>query len=552
MSRDDANGLGTPAPHFLPGLMQDWPLTVDKFLVHADRYHGHRMVVSRRDGGEIERKTYGQIYKDAKRISNALAARGLGKGSIVATLAMNSAEHLAAWYGICGIGAVCHTLNPRLFRDQLTYIVNHARDSLIFADGRFADLLADILPACPTVSEVVFLSPPCSANFSIPTTAFADVLSDNHDVIAWGQFDERSAAGLCYTSGTTGQPKGVLYSHKSNYLHALLTLQPDAFGFSVRDTILPAVPLYHANAWAVAFSAPAVGATLVMPGQKLDGKSLYELIEQEAVTVSLGVPSVWLSLIDFIESNGLRFGSLKRIIVGGAPNSQRIVNEFAKRDVEAIHSWGMTELSPVGVVGSLTPEIAGLPLEQQMPWRLKQGRPPCGVDIELFGEDGAPLPHDGLTMGRLMVRGPSVASGYFRTDKSSLEQNGYFDTGDIATIDNLGFMKITDRAKDVIKSGGEWISSLDIENAALLHPTVAVAAAIAVEHAHWGERPVLFVQPKPGATVESSDIRTFLAEHLAKWCIPDQVYSIGTMPLGATGKVDKKQLRSIKLSDVPL
>jgi fatty-acyl-CoA synthase len=530
----------------MTGLMQDWPLTVDRFLTHAARYHGHRTIVSRREDGELERIDYAALYKNAKRISRVLTKLGLGLGDISATLAMNSAEHLATWYGICGIGAVCHTLNPRLFHEQLRFIINHARDSVIFADGRFAPLLADVLPTCPTVRQVIFLSAPITNVSCVPSACLSGLIADCDEDIAWGEFDDRIAAGLCYTSGTTGQPKGVLYSHKSNYLHAILTLQPDVFGLSVRDTVLPAVPLYHANAWAVAFSAPAVGANLVMPGSRLDGKSLYELIEQENVTVALGVPSVWLSLLEFVEANGLNFPSLERVIVGGAASSQRIVNGFARLAVNAIHSWGMTELSPVGVAGSLTPEIAKLPLDQQMGWRLKQGRPPIGVELEIFGENGQPLPHDGRSVGRVMVKGPSVASGYFRLEGSSLEDNGWFDTGDIATIDSLGYLKITDRAKDVIKSGGEWISSLDIENAALLHPSVSAAAAIGVTHQHWGERPILYVQPKPGATIDAEEIREFLTGHLAKWCVPDSVHAIETLPLGATGKVDKKRLRTMR------
>jgi len=529
---------------FVPGLMQDWPLTVDRFITHANRYHGHRHVVSRRDDGRTDSTSYAEIYTAALRTSAALLKLGMVQGDVIATFAMNSAEHLTAWYGICGIGSICHTLNPRLFREQLIYIVNHARDRLIFADGAFAPLLAAVLPACPSVERVVFFSPP-SCDLPLPVVMFADLIAGENTDAVWGDFDERSAAGLCYTSGTSGNPKGVLYSHRSNFIHTLVTMGRDVFGASACDIILPAVPLYHANAWAVAFSGPAIGAKMVLPGARLDGASLYELIEQEAVTLALGVPSVWLALLEHVEKHGLPFTSLKRVIVGGAANSRRIVSAFAKLGVETTHSWGMTEMSPTGVVGALTPEIADLPADEQMPWRLRQGRPPVTIELEIFGEDDQPLPHDGKAMGRLMVKGPAISNSYFRAGTSALEPNGWFDTGDIATIDALGFMKITDRAKDVIKSGGEWISSQDVENAALLHPCVAFAAAIGIAHPHWGERPILFVQPKPGMTIECEAIRQFLAGHLAKWCIPDTVQQIAIMPLGPTGKVDKKQLRKL-------
>lgn len=527
------------------GLMQDWPLTTDKLLDHAAKWHGGREVVARQADGTIGRKSYAEVHRNAKRLSNALLAAGVQQGDRIATLAMNGVEHLEVWYGIGGIGAVCHTLNPRLFEAQLIYIVNHAGDRLLFSDGAFAPILERILPECPTVERVVFLSaPPAEVDLPVAHDGIAAFIEGHGEQCAWGEFDERTAAGLCYTSGTTGNPKGVLYSHRSNFLHTMMTLQADMFGFTVRDVVLPVVPMYHANAWGITFSAPAVGATLAMPGAQLDGASLYDLMEQEGVTVAAGVPTVWLGLLQHLTEHGLRPRSLERVIIGGAACPERLIRGLAALDIEPAHAWGMTELSPLGVVGTLTPEVAALPFDAQMPWRIKQGRSPCGLDLKLVGEEGETLPHDGAATGALRVRGPAVASAYYGDDRHILDEGGYFDTGDIATIDEQGFMRITDRAKDIIKSGGEWISSQEIENVALLHPKAALAAVIGMPDEKWGERPLLFVQLRPGETATAREFLEFLTGRLARWWVPDEVIFVDPIPLGATGKVDKMRLRS--------
>ena len=530
---------GDKAP--LLGLMQDWPLTVDRFLDHARRWHGAREVVSALVDGTTQRTSYAELYVTAKRLSDALLAHGIRPSDRVATLAMNGAAHVAAWYAIAGIGAVCHTLNPRLFDDHLVHIVNHAADRLILADGDFAPLLERLLPRCPTVERVVFLTPPPAGD---PATTLDAFIAGFAGEARWGGFDERSAAGLCYTSGTTGPPKGVLYSHRSSFLHTLTSIQPDLFDLGARDVILPIVPLYHANAWALTFSAPAVGAKLVLPGARLDGASLHALIVQEGVTFSAAVPTVWLALFDHLDAHGGTMPSLERVIVGGAAMPERLLHRFREIGVAATHAWGMTELSPIGTVGAPIASVAALPFEQQLPIRMKQGRPPCGVELRLIDEDGGVQPHDGRAMGLLQVRGPAVASGYLGEYRSAVDADGWFDTGDIATIDAQGFMQITDRAKDIIKSGGEWISSLDIENAALLHEAVALAAVVGVPHPRWGERPVLLVTARAGQTIAADTLRAFLSARIAKWSLPDTVLILEQMPLGATGKIDKRRLRA--------
>ena len=494
------------------GLMQEWSLTTGRILDHAARWHGKADVIDRRADGSILRRSYQDIHRNACRLSNALIDRRVSPGDRIATLAMNGIEHVEAWYGITGIGAVCHTLNPRLFPDQIIYIVNHAQDRMIIADSVFQPLLSEILPHCQTVEHVILIGggDATGACGSIPVIGFDELLSAGHEGCVWGQFDENTAAGLCYTSGTTGDPKGVLYSHRSNFLHTMMMVQPDAFNLGARDTVLAVVPMYHANAWGLTFACPAVGARLVLPGARLDPISLLELIESEGVTVTAGVPTVWLQLVEYLEQTGRRPHSLQRIIVGGAPMPESLMQRILGLDIEPIHAWGMTEMSPIGGVNSMTRDVHRMSADKQAPWRLKQGRAPWGVDMKLVGAGGQRIAHDGVTPGNLRVRGPAVAAAYYGREGTILDNEGFFDTGDIAVIDDQGFMRITDRAKDIIKSGGEWISSIDIENAVLTCAKVAIAGVIGIPHRKWGERPRLYVQLKAYETATAAEISSFL------------------------------------------
>jgi len=529
------------------GLMQDWPLTVDKILDHASLWQGDREIVSRTAEGDIRRTSYARIRRRAKQVSNALLRAGVAPGDRVGTLGWNGDRHLEAWYGIVGVGAVCHTLNPRLFLEQLVYIANHAADRILLADPACADLVAQLLPQCPSIEKVVFF---CD-RAGLPAVAYAaeaydDWIAAEPEDCAWGGFDENAACGLCYTSGTTGNPKGVLYSHRSNFLHALMTLQADALGLSARDTVLLVVPMYHANAWGVVYSAPAVGAKLVLPGQRMDGASLHELIEAEGVTYSAAVPTVWQSLLTHLKATGGRLDSLRRVTIGGSACPESIVRAF--RDdygVDVVQGWGMTETSPLATVSTPDAHVAGLAPDEQMAFKLKQGRLLCGLELKLTDDAGRPIAHDGRTAGRLKIKGPTIAAGYFGGEGGEvLDAEGFFDTGDVSTIDARGYMQITDRAKDVIKSGGEWISSIEIENLAMGHPKVALAAVIGVTHPKWDERPVLLVQVRPGEAVSGAELLAFLEGKIARWWMPDDVIFVEEIPLGATGKIDKKILRT--------
>ncbi len=529
------------------GLMQDWPLTVDKILDHAAEWHAGREVVTRSVEGPIVRATYGEIRDRAKRLSNALLEFGVQPGDRVATLAWNSARHIEAWYAIMGIGAVCHTLNPRLFADQLCYIINHAQDRIIFTDLTFLPFLIENRARMPTVERFIVLTD----DDHIKDVALEGVLASetliarNSSDCVWGGFSEQSACGLCYTSGTTGNPKGVLYSHRSNFLHTLVTLQTDVMGLSVKDTVLAVVPMFHANAWGLTFSCPAVGAKLIMPGAKMDGASIHELLETEKVTFSAAVPTVWQMLLAHMRETKATLTTLKRVVIGGSAVPEAILRAFHDDyGVDVVHAWGMTETSPLGTLSTPTPEVAALSFDEQIPYKLKQGRPPVGVQLKLTSDDGAAKPRDGTSFGRLSIRGPFIAGAYFKGDGGNiLDQEGFFDTGDVATIDQAGYMQITDRAKDVIKSGGEWISSIEIENIAAGHPKALLAAVIGVAHPKWDERPLLLVRLKDGETAEPGEFLRYLDGKIAKWWMPDDVVFVDDIPLGATGKIDKKLIR---------
>ncbi|MDB6041710.1 MAG: long-chain fatty acid--CoA ligase [Gammaproteobacteria bacterium] len=529
----------------MQGLMQPWPLTVDRILDHACRWHGEREIVTRSVAGPIVRTSYARLHDRAQRLSNALLGWGVQRGDRVGTLAWNTARHMEVWYASMGIGAVCHTLNPRLHPQQLAYIINHAEDRIIFADATFVPLLEALLAACPKVEHVVWMGdgaePPATRIAGL--SAYEPLLAA-HAPASWGGFDENTAAGLCYTSGTTGEPKGVLYSHRSNFIHTFLTLQHDIIGLSARDVVLPIVPMFHANAWGLAFSAPAAGAKLVMPGARMDGAAIHELIETEGVTFSAAVPTVWQMLLQHLLATGGKLTTLKRVVIGGAACPENLIRGFHEHfGVEVVHGWGMTEMSPLGTVGAPTAELAQLPFEAQLPQRLKQGRVPLGVDLKLVDDAGQPVAHDGAAYGHLLARGAAVAAAYFRRDDAILDADGWFDTGDIATIDAHGYMQITDRAKDLIKSGGEWISSIEIENIAAGHPKAALAAVIGRPDPKWGERPLLLVQLKEGEMATADEMLAFLENRIAKWWTPDEVLFVTHIPLGPTGKIDKKALR---------
>ena len=529
------------------GLMQDWPLTVDKILDHAKAWHGDTEIVSRSVEGPIVRTTWAGVHERAKRLSNALVKLGVQPGDRVATLAWNTGRHIEAWYAIMGMGAVCHTLNPRLFAEQLCYIVNHADDRIIFTDLSFLPTLVEHRDKMPGVKHIVVMTDEAHMrDCPLPgALCFETLVADNGPDFAWGGFDENTAAALCYTSGTTGNPKGVLYSHRSNFIHTLVTMGADVMGLSATDTVLPVVPMFHANAWGLAFSCAAVGAKLVMPGQKLDGASVHELLEREEVTFSAAVPTVWQMLLTHLRETNGKLSTLRRVVIGGSAVPEAIVRAF--RDdygVSVTHAWGMTETSPLGTLATPNAAIAKMGPEDQLKFTLKQGRPPLGIDLKLEDDAGNRLPSDGHTFGRLMVKGPFVVGEYFRGEGGGiLDKDGFFDTGDVATLDGHGFMQITDRAKDVIKSGGEWISTIEIENIAMGHSKAALAAVIGAAHPKWDERPVLLVKLNPGETSSKEEFLGFLEGKIAKWWTPDDVVFVDDIPLGATGKIDKKLIR---------
>jgi len=529
------------------GLMQDWPMLVHKIMDHAALYYSGREVVCRTVEGPIIRTNYGEIAKRSHKVAHALDRLGIKLGDRCATLAWNTHRHIETWYGITGIGAIYHTLNPRLFPDQIAYIANHAEDKVLFFDITFASLVEQLAPRLPTIELFVCLTDAAHLpKANIPNlVAYEEFIAGADENFVWKEFDEHTACGLCYTSGTTGNPKGVLYSHRSNILHAMIAAQADAMALRACDAVLPVVPMFHANAWALAFSAPMVGAKLVMPGPKLDGDSICELLTTERVTMTAAVPTVWLALLQYLEKTGKALPDMQRVIIGGSAAPRSMIEAFEKTyGITVIHAWGMTEMSPLGTLGTLKPGIDTLPYEEQLDYKCKQGHAPFGVEMKIVDDGDNELPRDGKAFGRLKVRGPAVAKGYFRGEGvDAFDADGWFDTGDVATLDPDGYMTITDRAKDVIKSGGEWISTIEIENIAVGHPAVAEAAVIGVAHPKWDERPLLIIALKPGQKATREEILAYLNGKIAKWWMPDDVVFVDEIPHTATGKIQKMTLR---------
>ncbi len=530
----------------MKGIMQDWPLTVNKLLEHAKLINPTREIITRRVSGKIVRTNYAAVYDRSKQVSSALLDEGIGLGDRVATLGWNSARHMESWYGTMGIGAVLHTINPRLHPEQIAWIANHAEDKVLIFDITFLPIVEAIKDKLETIKTfVIYAGAEDMPENTLGAMAYDIWIDGRSQQVRWGDFPEDTACGLCYTSGTTGNPKGVLYSHRSNVLHTLVTMSKDAMGMGADDVVLPVVPMFHANAWGLALSCPATGANMVMPGAQMDGASIYELLDTEKVTITAAVPTVWLLLLAYLRENGLKLPHLKKVIIGGSAIPENILRAFeVEFEVDVVHAWGMTETSPLGTLGTLPPHLMNADIETRMAQKLKQGRPPFGVELKVVNDAGEELPRDGKSAGTLLVRGAAIAAGYFKGDGGNvLDGDGWFDTGDVANIDEFGTMQITDRSKDVIKSGGEWISSIDIENFALAHPQVANAAAIGIYHPKWDERPLLIIQAVEGENPTKEDILASLEGKIAKWWTPDDVQFIDEIPLGATGKINKLALR---------
>ncbi|WP_370371798.1 long-chain-fatty-acid--CoA ligase [Henriciella pelagia] len=533
----------------MQGLMQDWQMTVDKVLDHAAHNHGSREIVTRSvETGEFQRTNDRTLRQRAKQVSSALLDEGIKLGDRVATLAWNTSRHMEAWFGTMGIGAVLHTVNPRLHPDQIAWIANHAEDRILIFDTTFLPLVEAAKSQLETVEKfIIMCDPEHMPENSLGAVNFELWIDGRSTDVEWGNFDEQTACGLCYTSGTTGNPKGVLYSHRSNVLHTMITMGVDTIGMGANDTLMPVVPMFHANAWGLAFSCPATGAKMVMPGADMSGKAIYELLDKEKVTITAAVPTVWLMLLTYLQENDLKLPYLKKVVIGGSAVPEKILRAFEEDyDVEVFHAWGMTELSPMGSLGALPPALADASHDEKIAYKLKQGRPPFGVELKIVDDEGKELPRDGKASGRLLCRGPAVSKAYFKGDGGEvLDDDGWFDTGDVANLDEHSTMQITDRAKDVIKSGGEWISSIDIENFAVGHPKVANAAAIGIYHPKWDERPLLIVQPAPGEKPSKEEVLQQLEGKIAKWWTPDDVQFVDEIPLGATGKINKLKLREM-------
>ena len=532
------------------GQMMDMPLLISSLIVHADRHHGDTEIVTRTVEGPIHRYTYRDAHTRSRRLASALEKLGVKQGDRIGTLAWNTHRHMEVYYSVAGMGAVCHTINPRLFPEQIAYIANHAEDSHLFFDLTFVPLIEKLREHFKTIKGLVVMTDKAHMPASLPEAiCYEELLESGSSEYSWPQFDERTASSLCYTSGTTGNPKGVLYQHRSTILHAYAECMPDALGLSAADAMLPVVPMFHVNAWGLPYSCAMAGAKLVFPGAGMDGASLHELMENEQVTVSAGVPTIWMGLLAHLKQENAKFSTLQRTVIGGSACPPAMIRSFEEDyGVHVLHAWGMTEMSPLGTVCTFKQKHHDLDSEQKLALQNKQGRVLFGVDMKIVGADGKELPWDGKAFGDLLVRGPWILSDYYRSEEASPMRkdeagNDWFPTGDVATIDPDGYMQITDRSKDVIKSGGEWISSIDLENTAVAHPAVAEAAVISVAHPKWDERPLLIVVKKKGQDVSRDDLLKFYEGKVAKWWIPDDVLFVDELPHTATGKLLKTKLR---------
>lgn len=530
------------------GLMMDTPLTVSSILQYAEQYHQDGEIVSRNVEGGIHRYSYKDAAARSRRLANGLKRLGVQKQDRVATLAWNTHRHYEIYFAVSGSGAILHTINPRLFPDQLAYILNHAEDEVLFIDLTFIPLLEKIAPELRFLKQVVVMTnrdnmPESPLPDAIPFLCYDALVDSESEEFEWPAVDEESAASLCYTSGTTGNPKGVLYSHRSTVLHAWASISRDALDIGNGSNLLPVVPMFHVNAWGVPYSATMVGAKLVLPGAGMDGASLSELVDAEQVDLLLGVPTVWQGLLQYCEQQSITLSSVKNVVIGGSAAPLSMIKAFQEHHgAFVMHAWGMTELSPIGTINSMNRHMKSLSLDDRYQLQTKQGRPVFGIEMKIVGADNQTLPHDGDSFGRLMVKGPWVISDYYNEEKSPLV-DGWFDTGDVATIDPQGYMNIVDRAKDVIKSGGEWISSIDLENAAVGHPSIAECAVIGVPHPKWDERPLLLAVTKEGETISKDEILDYLSDKVVKWWLPDDVIFVTELPHTATGKLLKMKLR---------